>query len=70
MDKFLKRKTDSDNSDSSKNEQRSSSKSTLVKKAKVHRLYSDNYLKYGFHWTGDAQMPSFPAMCRVLHLCE
>ena len=58
MDKFIKKKTDSDRSDSSNNEQQSSSKSTPVKKANIHWLYSDNYLKYGFHWTGNAQMPS------------
>ena len=57
MDKFLKRKLDSDNSDYSEN--KSSSKSTSVeKKAKFRRLYCDDYLKFGFHWTGDAQMPN------------
>ena len=54
MDKFLKRKNDSD---CRTDELQSSAKNT-VKKAKVHRLYNDNYLKYGFHWTGDATVPS------------
>jgi len=48
MDKFLKRKGDGDKNDSI----------TSFKKTKVHRLYSDDYIKFGFHWTGDTQNPS------------
>ena len=59
MDKFLKRKTDSD---CRTDELQSSAKNT-VKKAKVHRLYNDNYLKYGFNWTGDAECPPHFALC-------
>ena len=61
MDKFLKRKADCDESDSPKTEQKCTSKSiesAPIKKVKVHRMYSDNYLKYGFSWTGDAEMPT------------
>lgn len=48
MDKFLKRKGDGDKNNST----------TSFKKTKVHRLYTDDYLKFGFHWTGDTQIPS------------
>ena len=49
MEKFLKRKSE----DGEKNNSATSSK-----KPKVHRLYSIDYLKLGFHWTGDSQIPS------------
>jgi len=59
MDKFLKRKLVSDQSESLENKQLSSSESTSAgKKARFRRLYCDDYLKFGFHWTGDEQMPS------------
>jgi len=59
MDKFLKRKLDSDQSESLENKQLSSSQSTSAgKKGKFRRLYCDDYLKFGFHWTGDEQMRS------------
>ena len=49
MDKFLKRKS----KDGEKN-----NSSTSSKTPKVHRLYGIDYLKLGFHWTGDTQIPS------------
>ena len=49
MDKFLQRKS----KDGEKNNSAISSK-----KSKVHLLYSIAYLKFGFHWTGDTQIPS------------
>lgn len=48
MDKFLKRKVDGDKNNCT----------TSFKKPKVYRLYSDDYLKFGFHWTGDTHIPS------------
>ena len=48
MDKFLKRKGDGDKYNST----------TSFKNRKVHRLYNDDYLKFGFHWTGETQIPS------------
>ena len=48
MDKFLKRKGDGDKNNST----------TSFKNRKVHRLYNDDYLKFGFHWTGETQIPS------------
>ena len=58
MDKFLKRKLDSDNSDYSEN--KSSSKSTSVeKKAKFRLLYCDDYLKFGFN-TVSVRIPPAP----------
>jgi len=59
MDKFLKRKLDSNKSESSENKQLSRSESTSVgRKAKLRRLYCDDCSKFGFDWTGDEQMPS------------
>ena len=47
MDKSLKRKGDGDNNNST----------TSFKKPKC-RLYSDEYLKFGFRWTGNIEIPS------------
>jgi len=59
MDKFLKRKLDSNKSESSENKQLSRSESTSVgRKAKFRRLYCDDCSKFGFHCTADEQMPS------------
>ena len=58
-DKFLKRKLDSNKSESSENKQLSRSESTSVgRKAQFRRLYCDDCSKFEFHWTGDEQMPS------------
>ena len=35
------------------------------KKAKFHRLYCNDYLELGFHWTGDEQMPRPPCVFAV-----
>ena len=48
MDKFLKRKGDDVKNNST----------TSYKKPKFHRFYNNDYLKLGFHWSGDTQIPS------------
>ena len=48
MDKFIKKKRDDVKNNST----------TSHKKAKFHRLYSDDYLKFEFHWTRDTQIHS------------
>ena len=53
MDKFLKRKRDDVKNNST----------TSYKNPKFHWLYSDEYLKFGFHWTEDTQIPS--SLCFV-----
>jgi len=30
---------------------------SVGKKVNFRRFYCDDYLKFGFHWTGDEQMP-------------
>ncbi len=64
MDKFIKRK---DNSNDYESESERSLKATKPSdnkaKAQPNRQYSNSYLKFGFHWTGNEDQP-FP-LCVV-----
>jgi len=64
MDKSIKKKFDSDKSESSENKQLSRSESISWKKSKFLPVYCDDCIQFGFHWTGDEQMPKAP-LCVV-----
>jgi len=59
VDKFIKRKFDSDKSFNYQDLNRS-----VGKKANFRLFYCDDCIKFGFHWTGDEQMPIAP-LCVV-----
>ena len=52
MDKFLKKKCNDVKNNST----------TSYKKPKFHQLYSDDYLKFRFHWTEGTQIPFPPSV--------
>ena len=58
MDKFIKRKQSDDNKSESKRSKAAKS-CDKAPKARPKRQYCDDYLKYGFHWTGSEDQP-FP----------
>ena len=51
MDKFIKRKQSDDNESESKRS-KAAKPCDKAPKARPKRQYCDDYLKYGFHWTG------------------
>ena len=51
MDKFIKRKQSDDNESESKHS-KAAKPCDKAPKARPKRQYCDDYLKYGFHWTG------------------
>ena len=58
MDKFIKRKQSDDNESESKRS-KAAKPCNKAPKARPKRQYCDDYLKYGFHWTGSEDQP-FP----------
>ena len=58
MDKFIKRKQSNDNESESKRS-KAAKPCDKAPKAQPKRQYCDDYLKYGFHWTGSEDQP-FP----------
>ena len=58
MDKFIKRKQSDDNESESKRS-KAAKPCDKAPKARPKRQYCDDYLKYGFHWTGSEDQP-FP----------
>ena len=58
MDKFIKRKQSDDNESESKRS-KAAKPCDKAPKAQPKRQYCDDYLKYGFHWTGSEDQP-FP----------
>ena len=60
MDKFIKRKHSSDDNESDcKHLSKAAKTCDKTPKARPKRQYCDDYLKYGFHWTGGEDKP-FP----------
>ena len=59
MDKFIKRKNSIDDNESEIKCSRAANPCDKAPKARPKRQYCDDYLKYGFHWTGSEDQP-FP----------
>ena len=59
MDKFIKRKNSIDDNESEIKRSRAANPCDKAPKARPKRQYCDDYLKYGFHWTGSEDQP-FP----------
>ena len=62
MDKFIKGKQSDDNKSESKRS-KAAKPCDKAPKARPKRQYCDDYLKYGFHWTGSKDQP-FP-LCHL-----
>ena len=59
MDNFIKRKNSIDDNESEIKRSRAANPCDKAPKALPKRQYCDDYLKYGFHWTGSEDQP-FP----------
>ena len=59
MDKFIKRKNSIDDNESEIKRSRAANPCDKAPKARPKLQYCDDYLKYGFHWTGSEDQP-FP----------
>ena len=64
MDKFIKRKNSIDDNESEIKRFRAANPCDKAPKARPKRQYCDDYLKYGFHWTG-SEDSTFPTVCHL-----
>ena len=56
MEKFIKRKR-SDNNESESKRSNTANPCDIPAKVRPKRQYCEDYLKYGFHWTGREDQP-------------